>query len=239
MSGFTIFVAMGLVLSFARGAEANGVEPEGACAPAVARAVQGHYEAISDWSASFEQRRQAVAFSGGIAPPAEPARRGTVVLAKPGRMRWSYLSPDPSLFVTDGRIVWMWDPVLGEAQRLADAGGMLSQAAVRFLLGAGDLLEAFRVTAEDCAARPVRLDLVPKQDASYERLALDVDPDTGRVAASTVTDLFGNRTTLAFTHVQVNTGPDPAQFHFQPPEGATVIDLAAPTPSSGGAPERP
>jgi len=238
MSAFTIFLALGVVLSFVPGAEADGIEPDGACAPAVARAVQGHYEAISDWSASFQQTRQAVAFSGGIAPPAEPTRTGTVVLAKPGRMRWSYVSPDPSLFVTDGRIVWMWDPLLGEAQRLSDAGGMLSQAAVRFLMGEGDLLEAFRVTAEDCAARPIRLDLVPKKDASYERLALEVDPDTGRVSASTVTDLFGNRTTVAFTHVQVNTEPDASQFRFDPPDGATVIDLAAPTPSASGAPER-
>jgi len=204
------------------------VEPDRSCASAVAGKVQSHYEAISDWSASFRQTREAVSFGMGGAARAEPARAGTVVLAKPGKMRWSYVSPEPSLFVTDGQVVWMYDPLLGEAQRLLDAGGLLSGAAVRFLMGQGDLADSFTITAVDCAASPVRLDLLPKKAASYERLALDVDSGTGRVAASTVTDLFGNRTTVAFSSVQMNTGPDPALFTFEPPEGVAVIDLEAP-----------
>jgi len=209
------------------GAAADDVAADTSCAEAVARKVQGHYESIADWRASFTQTRMAVSFGGGPAV-AEPERSGTVVLAKPGRMRWSYESPDPSLFVTDGAVVWTYDPLLGEAQRMHDAGGLLSGAAVRFLMGEGDLLESFGVTARDCAARPVRLDLVPKKAESYERLALDVDPETGRVAASTVTDLFGNRTTVAFADVRANTGPDAALFHFEPPEGVTVIELESP-----------
>jgi len=214
------------------GAAADDVSGgDGACAEEVARKVQGHYEAISDWSASFEQTRRAVVFGGGVAT-SEPTRSGTVVLEKPGRMRWSYVAPEPSLFVTDGSVVWTWDPLLEEAQRMPDAEGLLSGAAVRFLMGEGDLLSTFYVSAADCAARPVRLDLVPREDAGYERIALEVDPETGRVATSTVTDLFGNRTSVSFSDVQVNTGPEPELFRFEPPEGATVLDLTPPEPGS-------
>lgn len=212
------------VASAAMGAGADDAAPDASCAEAVARKVQAHYEAISDWQASFTQTRVAVSFGGGPAV-AEPERSGTVVLAKPGRMRWSYEKPDPSLFVSDGSVVWTYDPLLGEAQRMHDAGGLLSGAAVRFLMGQGDLLDSFRVSARDCAARPVHLELVPKKPESYERLGLDVDPETGRVARSTVTDLFGNRTTVAFEDVHANTKPDPSLFHFEPPDGVKVVDV--------------
>jgi outer membrane lipoprotein carrier protein len=208
-------------------AAADDVSVDTSCAEGVARKVQAHYESVADWSASFVQTRRAVSFGGGPAM-AEPERSGTVVLSKPGRMRWTYESPEPSLFVSDGEVVWTYDPLLGEAQRMPDAEGLLSGAAVRFLMGEGDLLDSFRITARDCAARPVRLELVPKKAESYERLALDVDPETGRVAASTVTDLFGNRTTVAFEDVKSNTGPDPELFTFEPPEDVTVIELEAP-----------
>jgi len=219
----TILLGASLVAT----ATADEVAPDRSCAEAVARRVQAHYESVSDWQASFTQTRVAVAFGGGPAV-AEPERSGTVVLSKPGRMRWSYESPDPSLFVTDGAVVWTYDPLLGEAQRMHDAGGLLSGAAVRFLMGEGDLLASFGVTARDCAARPVRLELVPKKAESYERIALDVDPETGRVLASTVTDLFGNRTSVAFEDVRSNIGPDETLFTFEPPDGVTVIELEAP-----------
>jgi len=202
--------------------------PDRACAEAVARKVQGHYEAIEDWSASFRQTREAASLGLAAAARAQGPREGTVVLQKPGRMRWSYESPEPSLFVSDGEVVWTYDPLLGEAQRMPDAGGLLSGAAVRFLMGEGDLVDDFTITAVDCDARPVRLELVPKKAESYERLALDVDPETGRVAASTVADLFGNRTTVAFEDVRTNTGPEPDTFTFEPPEGTTVLELEAP-----------
>ena len=234
MSRVLILALVLLVVPCLSGASADDVAPDGSCAEAVARSVQSHYEAISDWSASFRQTRLAVNFGGGT-PVAEPARTGTVVFAKPGRMRWSYVSPEPSLFVTDGRVVWMYDPLLEEAQRMPDAGGLLSGAAVRFLMGDGDLLASFRVSVHDCAETPVRLDLIPLQDAGYESLALEVDPETGRVASSTVSDLFGNRTTVVFSDVRMNTEPDPSAFTFEPPPGASVIDLAVPQKPRNGA----
>jgi len=227
-----------LFAGFAAASSADGLEPDVSCAAGVARKVQAHYETVTDLSARFVQTREAVIFGGGTAAP-EPARQGTVVLSKPGRMRWSYETPEPSLMITDGEVVWMYDPLLEEAQRLSDAGGLLSGAAVQFLMGQGDLLASFTVSARDCAARPVRLDLVPKQDASYERLALAVDPETGRVHSSAVTDLFGNRTTVTFEDVRVNVHPDAGLFRFTPPPGVSVIDLTTEPGPQGGVTEGP
>lgn len=195
------------------------------CAEPTARRVQVHYESIRDLSADFEQTaRNAVLGSG---PGAEPATtRGRVVFAKPGRMRWEYREPEPSLVVSDGHTLWTYDPGLGEAQRLEGAESLVSGAAIQFLLGEGDLLESFRVSALDCGARPVRLLLEPREPASYERLTLDVSPDGG-VRVSEVSDLFGNVTRVAFSNVRTNTTPDPATFRFEPPQGVQVIEVPA------------
>lgn len=215
------WLALGLLL-VGSAARADGDPTDRACAEPVVQRVQAYYDGIADFRARFVQTR-----AGGVGLPAAPSE-GEVVLSKPGRMRWSYEKPDPSLLVTDGKVLWMYDPVLEEAQRLPDAGGVLSGAAVEFLMGEGDLLGSFVVSAEDCDASPVKLRLLPRADAGYERLALEVDPATGQVAASTVVDLFGNRTRVLFRDVRVNTGAKSDLFQFTPPEGVEVFDLTRP-----------
>lgn len=219
-NAFRSILLAGLLV--AGGAAADGEPAPDACAEAAARKVQAHYESVADLRARFSQTRDAVGGSG-------PTREGTVVLAKPGRMRWSYETPEPSLLVTDGQVLWMYDPLLEEAQRLPDAGGVLSGAAVAFLMGEGDLLAEFSVKADDCDASPLTLQMLPRTDAGYERLALEVDAGSGRVLASTVTDLFGNRTRVAFRDVRENTRPENELFRFTPPPGVEVFDL---TPAS-------
>lgn len=196
------------------------------CAEAVADRVQAHYEDVRDLAARFEQTSRSVAF--GSAATADPPARGRVVFAKPGRMRWSYEEPEPSLVVSDGETLWIYDPAAGEAQALPVDEGFLSGTAIQFLLGEGQLTETFRVSAESCAERPVVLDLVPRRDATYERLRLWVDPASGAVAATEVVDLFGNRTHVAFADVQVNRDPAPDLFRFEPPQGVEVMRLESP-----------
>lgn len=223
----SLLALAGLLLGGA--ARADGDPTDRTCAEPVVQRVQAYYDGIADFRARFVQTR-----AGGVGLPAAPSE-GEVVLSKPGRMRWSYEKPDPSLLVSDGEVVWMYDPLLEEAQRLPAAGGVLTGAAVRFLMGEGDLLSSFRVSAVDCDAEPLVLSLLPKTDSGYEKLALEVDAERGRVLASTVHDLFGNRTRVAFDEVRVNTSPDDALFRFSPPEGVEVFDL---TPPPGAAEAR-
>ena len=103
------------------------------CANEIARHVQQRYEKVRDLSAHFEQttRRVALGDGGGDALVA----RGDVVFAKPGKMRWAYESPEPSLVVSDGATLWIYDPKAREVQKLSLGEGHLSAAGVQFLLG--------------------------------------------------------------------------------------------------------
>lgn len=234
------FVAL-VVLAPAPGAASGGAgagsEAAESCALRVAARVQAHYERVQDLSARFRQTTQSVTLGSASAATLEAT--GRVVFAKPGRMRWVYETPEPSLVVTDGEILWLYDPSTEEAQRMRVTGDFLSGAAIQFLLGEGDLEREFEISSADCrepapgeAPLRVGLELLPREPAHYEKLHLVVDPASGQVAETTVLDLFGNRTRVELQAVEVDGHPEPDLFRFEPPDGVRVIDLSAERPAS-------
>ena len=208
-------LAAAALLGLAAPAGAGGLD----CADAAAQAVQKRYEGVRDVRARFEQVTEGALVDG-------ERSRGEVVLAKPGRMRWSYESPRESLVVSDGETLWLYDPEFGEAQKLPAGQGFLSGAAARVLLGEGDMRRDFEVTAVACGEREVSLELVPRAPASYEKLFLTLDPASGDIRGTRVVDLVGNTTSVAFQSLQTDTDPPAETFRFDPPEGVEVIELA-------------
>jgi outer membrane lipoprotein carrier protein len=203
-------------------APAGGAAPD--CAESAARALQRRYEAVRDLEARFDQTTRSVALGQ---PGASAKSRGTVVFAKPGRMRWTYTEPEPSLVVSDGKELWIYDPERREAQHLAVTEGYLSGAALAFLLGEGEILREFDVKALQCGEGSALLDLVPREPATYERLQARVDPRSGELLETTVVDLLGNATTVALHDLRVNRDPDASVFRFEPPAGVRIMDLGA------------
>lgn len=203
-------------------ASAPGVA--GACAEAVAARIQGRYESVRDLWARFSQTSQVASLGTGAGGSSRS--RGEVVFAKPGKMRWSYQEPAPSLVVSDGAVVWIYDPVAREAQRFDAGPGFLSSAAVQFLLGEGQILRDFEVKAKGCGAETVVLDLFPREPAAYERLELHAEAASGEIRESAVFDLVGNVTRVRFEEVRVNQQPAASTFVFEPPAGVRVVEVA-------------
>jgi outer membrane lipoprotein carrier protein len=212
-------------------ADAGAARPP-ACLERTVDAIQARYESVRDFSARFEQTTRPAHTGASAAQPV--ASRGRVVVAKPSRMRWSYETPEPSLVVSDGETLWIYDPGFGEAQRLPVDEGFLSGAAVQFLLGQGDMRREFAISlVGSCAAERVELELVPREPASYEKLRVVASPVTGDLARTEVHDLLGNVTVVAFSQLEFNRDPPAATFRFDPPDGVTVVDLSdgrAPAP---------
>ncbi|MDJ0850158.1 MAG: outer membrane lipoprotein carrier protein LolA [Myxococcota bacterium] len=205
---------------------AGDEEPEPtACVAAAVAAIQKRYETVRDLSARFAQSSRSVALGRA---GSSATSRGSVVFAKPGRMRWHYQEPDESLVVSDGHWLWIYDPFHREAQKLEVGGAWLSGAAIQFLLGEGKLLRDFRVSAERCNEEQALLVLVPRSASTYEELRLEADARSGDIRATEVRDLLGNVTRVAFEDVQINTDPKAELFAFEAPEGVRVIELATP-----------
>jgi outer membrane lipoprotein carrier protein len=178
---------------------------------------------VRDVSARFAQTTHAARL--GTAPGKPATSRGRVTLAKPGKMRWTYEEPEPSLVVSDGKTVWIYDPAFAEVQKLPAAEGFLTGAAAQFLLGAGDMRRDFKVAATSCEEDSAELELVPRQPATYEKLFLHVDPRTGDVRQTRIVDLLGNVVVVEFSEQRFNLKPAESEFQFQAPEGVKVIEL--------------
>lgn len=224
-----VVLAAGIAL-LADGVRAQaGAGCDPALAQTTARKIQARYEGIRDLQADFEQTNVSATFQGEALMKPEP-RRGRVVFAKPGKMRWTYSAPEPSVVVSDGKTLWIHDLEAKTVTRLAVTEGYLSGAAISFLMGDGRIMDAFRVSVAGCEGGQVTLDLIPREDASYERLGLVADRSTGSVVATSVTDLFGNVTRIRFERLLENRSPSGETFVLQIPEGVEVIDYAEPKP---------
>ena len=227
------FVTVALLVASASAARAEGMRK---CAETVAsdaaRLVQDRYDGIQDLVADFQQESRSASFAGEPLM-AEARKRGEVIFAKPGRMRWTYSAPDPSLLVSDGHTLWIYDVTERTATRLPVMDGYLTGAALEFLLGNGRLVEQFDVVMTSCSSEEIGLDLLPRADASFERLGLAFRPESGELLQTSATDLFGNRTLIHFTNTRVNQAPLPSTFEFDPPEGVEVIDLGNPSQHQG------
>lgn len=204
-------------------------DPDPRCEPGIgertARTVQARYEGIRDIRALFEQTNESATFGGTPMMSPQP-KNGRVVFAKPGKMRWTYLEPEPSVVVSDGKTLWIHDVEGETVTRLEVTAGFLSGAALQFLLGDGQILESFSVSASSCDAETITLDLVPREESTYERLGLVATRTTGDIVGTSVLDLFGNLTRIRFSEIETNQEPGLGTFQLEVPEGVELIDYA-------------
>jgi outer membrane lipoprotein carrier protein len=183
-------------------------------------AVQKRYDAVHDLRASFSQE----SFSPAANKKTES--HGTVVVQRPGKMRWEYAAPDGRVIVIDQSAIKIWNPEDKQLQIAPLGASGVSPTALSFLLGQGSLQDSFTATATSEAGRSEKgLALKPKGDATFESLVLWLEPKTLQLRESVVVDLFGNRTTVRFAEIAENAGVPASTFDFAAPKGAEVIDL--------------
>lgn len=185
--------------------------------------VQGFYERTSDFVAKFRQDYAYKAFKR------TQTSSGTVSFKKPGMMRWEYEKPSPKTFVLAKDKVYSYDPEAKLLTRAAMGTNQLS-VSVTFLWGQGKLADEFAI-----AKRPgtldggasVGLELTPlRPDPRFKRVVLEVDPSTGQVLKSTVTDPDGSENAISFLELKANTGLDEKAFHVARPPGTEFRDLS-------------
>lgn len=183
-------------------------------------AVQKRYDAVRDLRAGFSQSSYSAALG------TETVSNGTVIVVRPGRMRWEYSAPDGRVIVLDQASIRIWNPQENQLQIAALSAGTVSPTALGFLLGQAVLRETFDAELISDPARSERgLRLRPKTDGGFESLELWVDPKTHELRESVVLDLFGNRTRLRLENMRENAGVQSSEFELSVPATAEVVDL--------------
>jgi outer membrane lipoprotein carrier protein len=198
-------------------------QPAGSRPPVaeLARRLQARYDSIRDFSADFVH-----VYEGGLLRQ-KVTERGTVLIKKPGRMRWTYTSPEPKEFVSDGTRLYAYVPqdrqVIVSAMPAADE----ATSPVMFLAGKGRLARDFAVDYTDVpetAAGTLALKLVPhERQAEYDWLILVVDRQTLVVRSLITADAQGGRSAFTFSNLKENVGLADARFQFKIPRGVDVV----------------
>jgi len=153
---------------------------------------------------------------------------GTLLIKKPGRMRWDYDTPRPKLFVTDGNMAWFYVP--GEQQARRSPIKQLDdlRSPLRYLLGKSKLEKELTGLSIASNAKPLNaggvvLRGVPRgmQDRISETL-LEVAPD-GAITRIRVEELDGSITDLRFLQQKEDVQVADSKFQFTPPPGVEIV----------------
>jgi len=188
--------------------------PEG-----LARALQGRYQGIRDFTADFVQT-----YRGGVLRT-ETSERGTVWVKKPGRMRWVYTNPERKEFVSDGQKIYSYIPE--DRQVLVSQVPPDNEAStpVLFLAGKGDIVRDFTHALVDSpVVGTVALKLTPRRnEPEYEYLVVAFDPVSLQIRGLITRDRQGGESTLRFDNLKENKGIPDKSFDFRIPRGVDVI----------------
>jgi len=192
-------------------------------APQVADALQKKYDTIRDFTADFVHESQ-----GGLLRK-KAIERGTVRIKKPGRMRWDYTSPDPKVFVSNGRKIYLYVPADNQVLVSPVPDEDQATTAVLFLVGKGSLTRDFTVThADGATADTYVLKLDPKlSERDFDWLQLVIDRTTLQIRSLSAADAQGGRSTFHFSRFKENVGLSDKAFDFTIPRGADVIEAPA------------
>lgn len=152
---------------------------------------------------------------------------GTMVIQKPGLLRWDYETPAEQVLVSDGQTFSLY--FAAEKQMIVTPAEEYLQEDITygFFSGTGDILRDFTV-------KPVpdklenenfhALELVPRQThPQVESLYVWVDKSSFLIKRLQILDHLGSITDLIFFNLVVNKPYPVDYFNFTPPEGTEII----------------
>ena len=149
---------------------------------------------------------------------------GTLLLRKPGKMRWSYSHPAGKVFVLDGKYAWFYSP--GDAQVERVSAGQLDdlRSPLRFLLGHTQLQKELVGLTLSSGPEGLQLSGVPKgMEKRVEKIVLGVTPE-GVIHSMSITETDGAQTAFTFKDSVADAPAPDAEFLFHPPAGVPVVD---------------
>jgi outer membrane lipoprotein carrier protein len=187
----------------------------------LAQRVDRHYNQLHSLKAGFTESYEGL----GI----KRAESGTLLLLKPGRMKWEYSSPTGKLFLLDGKFAWFYTPGDSQVQRIPSKELDDLRSPLRFLLGHTELeKEMSNLTLATDASGHFRLTGQPKgQEKRVARLTLSVTAE-GVIDGIEVEETDGALTRFTFTGEVTNAPVSPDEFHFAPPAGVPVVNALPP-----------
>lgn len=155
---------------------------------------------------------------------------GVIYLTK-GKFRWENTTPEKTLLLFDGRMIW------SEQHPPKELGGVIqvakglvdkrtkSHILISSLMGEG-LNENFKVMDQKKDGSLVILRVVPIKDGlTLKEISLVIDPTEKTMREISYKDDIGNLTSMKFTDIRFLKNNRQELFKYTPPKGSQVTDL--------------
>ena len=182
----------------------------------IVEGIERTYSNLKGLEASFTQKNLLANRPGAI------VARGTVFFKKPGFMRWDYRTPKGQRIVSDGRTIWIYQPLLKQVMVLpVREGGEILQD---LLSGRVRLKEDFHISLKGENPESYDIQLRPKGEREgMKTLTLKVRKKDFMILETILEDPFGNITRVRFGRIKKDPSLKPDFFTFEIPEGVKVI----------------
>ncbi len=182
----------------------------------ILRKVDDHYNHLTSLRTHYIER-----YSGmGM----DRTEEGTLLLKKPGRMRWNYADPVGKVFVLDGKFAWFYTPGDAQVQRVPAKELDDMRSPLRFLLGHTQLKKELDGIVVAPEGGGFRISGVPKgMEQRLKLLTLEVSA-AGSIQGMKLEEVDGAVTEFTFSEMQENVPVRDGDFSFTPPAGVAVVD---------------
>ncbi len=148
--------------------------------------------------------------------------KGQLTLARPGKFRWVYSSPDPQQIISDGRNVWIYDKDLDQVTVKPLTKAMESTPAAILMHKAVPDKHFNILEMNDKANGWNWFYLKPHRKSSdFRAVQMGLDK-SGKLKQMVLYDHIGQKTVITFNAV-TNARINHNQFNFKPPSGVDVI----------------
>jgi outer membrane lipoprotein carrier protein len=189
-------------------------------ATALAHTVDAHYNHLKSLQTRYAERYQGMGM--------DRTETGTLLLRKPGRMRWAYDMPAGKIFVLDGKDAISYTPGDSQANRLPAKELDDLRSPLRFLLGHTELTKEL----DHLSVAPVEggysLAGTPHGMSNRIRLVSLVVNAQGVIHSLRIDETDGAMTTFTFTDQHEDVPAPDSDFVFTPPPGIPIVKSTAP-----------
>ncbi len=211
----------GALLSTCLCAQERPLSAQSESAHDLAQRVDRHYDQLHSLKAGFTENYAGLGM--------QRTESGTLLLEKPGRMKWEYSSPPGKIFLLDGKFAWFYTKGDAQVQRIQAKELDDLRSPLRFLLGHTNLeKEMSNLTAAAAHNGGFTLTGQPRgQEKRVTRLTLTVTA-AGAITAIEIEEADGALTRFTFTGEQPDAAIPPQTFQFTPPPGVPVVDAMPP-----------
>jgi outer membrane lipoprotein carrier protein len=184
--------------------------------------IENRYNRTRTLQVTFEE-----SYMGSGRPRRSEA--GELSLRKPGRMRWEYSQPAGKLFLSDGKLIYYYNPISKRAEKLKLKESEDMRAPLAFLLGRLDFdkdFKDFKLKTENGNQLVIA---TPKSDKlPYKQVEFTVT-SLGEIKQLIVSGHDDAVLIFRFSNERINPVLDENLFRFELPAGATWLEASAPT----------